>query len=142
MVIGSISEQVVSRLMTLPEATMIKSYDVTGLDQYGGGWKIVCESPQLSLPHVGKYVRVLNMRRAQNPPQPLAAAELDTLITVCSASLNIEAAEPNGPSQKKIKNDFLWYNPKFAQARDSLARLNVMVNHIDRLPVEEIIEEV
>ena len=80
------------------------------------------------------------MKRAVDPPRPLTSEELDVLITVCSASLNIEACEPNGPAQKKIKNDFLWYKPEFRQARDSLARLNVMCNHMDRPMVVELEE--
>ena len=54
--ISTIGDRVVERLRHLPEATMIKSYDVTRLDQYGGGWKIACDSQELSLPDVGKQV--------------------------------------------------------------------------------------
>ena len=54
------------------------------------------------------------------------------MLAICAASLNIEAVEPNGPAQKKIKNDYLYYNPTSKPARDAMSRLSVLTGHVAR----------
>ena len=65
-------------------------------------------------------------------PTALGEGEFDCLLAICAAILNIEAVEPNGPAQKKIKNNYLYYNPTFKMARDAMTRLSVLTGHMAR----------
>jgi len=118
--------------MHLEHVEMRPAHDISTMPYYGGHFKIVCEDPRLSLPYVGKSIRGLNMSKVK--PTGLQAGDFECLLAICAASLNIEAVDPNnlGPAQKKIRNNYLYYNPTFNVARDAMKRLSVMTGHIAR----------
>ena len=131
-VIAMVADQVEKRLEHLKEVEVCKAFDVTTLPYYGDHFKIVCEDPRLSLPFVCKRIKMINLKGKQ--PQPLTTAEFDILLSTCAASLNIEAAQPNGPAHKKIQNNFIWYDANFKSARDAIGRLRVTMSHVCRAP--------
>ena len=116
--------------MHLSAVEMMKTFDITQIPNYRDRFKIVCEDPRLSLPFVCKTVRILNIAKVN--PMGLGAGEFECLLAMCAASLHIEAVEPNGPSQKNIKNNYLYYNPTFKLARDAMSRLSVLTGHVVR----------
>ena len=126
-----IATQVEKRLMHLPEVEEIKSVDAkTASESYGYSWTIVCEDSRLSIPVVGKSIRVLNMKLATEAPEVLPLGEFDVLLAICAASLDIERVQPNeGPSFKRIRKRFL-YDATYKKARDAFGRLSAVANHI------------
>ena len=130
-VISMIADEVERRLMCLPEVEEIRSVDVKNVnDKYGYSWAIVCEDERLSIRHVGKTIRVLNMNLATEKPKVLQFDEFNLLLSICAASLDIEQVQPNeGPAFKKIRNRFLWED-NYKKARDAFGRLSVVCNHI------------
>ena len=56
--------------------------------------------------------------------------EFELLLSICAASLDIEAVKPQGPAQKKIKNKFVWDDVVFRKARDAFGKLSVLCNHV------------
>jgi hypothetical protein len=60
--------------------------------------------------------------------------EFQLLLSICAASLDVEAVDPNslGKETKKVRNNFLYNDNKFKMARDAMGRLSVMCNHIAR----------
>ena len=131
-VISMIADEVEKRLVHLPEVVEIKACDVKNVnDQYGYSWAIVCEDERLSIRHVGKTIRVLNMNLATEKPKVLQLDEFNLLLSICAASLDIEQVQPNeGPAFKKIRNRFLWED-NYKKARDAFGRLSVVCNHIE-----------
>ena len=108
----------------------ISSKDVRQCEKYGYSWKIVCEDGRLSIPHIGKRIRVLNMNWAKEKPKTLPLKEFELLLSICAASLDIEAVEPTGPAQKKIQNSLLWYDDDFKEARNAFRKLSMLCNHV------------
>ena len=84
----------------------------------------------MSIPHVGKHIRVLNMNLAKEQPKVLPLDEFELLLSICAASLDIEAVKPQGPAQKKIKNKLLWDDVVFRKAHDAFGKLSVLCNHV------------
>ena len=130
-VIAMIAKETERRLMHLPEVQEITTTDVTKMYMYGYSFRIVCEDERLSIPYIGKRIRVLNMNLAKTHPTVLPLPEFELLLSICAASLDIEAATPNGPAQSKIKKDFLWYDTNYQKAREAFGRLSVVCNHIE-----------
>ena len=131
-VIAMIADDVEKRLVCLPEMEEIGSVDAkSDNDNYGYSRIIVCEDPRLSIPFVGKTIRVLNVNKAKETPEVLPLPEFNLLLAICAASLNIEQVQPNdGPSFKRIRNRFLS-DATYKKARDAFGRLSVVVNHIE-----------
>ena len=129
-VIAMVADEVEKRLMHLPEVQEITTKDVKKCENYGYSWKIVCEDERLSIPYIGKRIRVLNMNLAKEKPKTLPLPEFELLLSICAASLDIEAVTTKGPVQKKIKNNFLWYDVDFRKARDAFGKLSVVCNHV------------
>ena len=103
-VTAMVTEDVEKRLKHLPEVQEITTRDEKTYDNCSRSWKIVCEDPRLSIPYVGKTIRVLNMNLAEAPPSVLPLEEFGLLLSICAASLDIEAVMPDRLLQKKIKN--------------------------------------
>jgi hypothetical protein len=131
-VIAIVADEVEKRLEHLKEVEVTEAFDVTRLPNYGDHFKIVCQDPRLSLPFVGKRIKMINLMGKE--PEPLTTQEFDILLSTCAASLNIESVEPNGPAQRKIQNNFIWYDPTFKSARDAIGRLRVTMSHVCRAP--------
>ena len=127
-----IADDVEKRLMYLPEMEEIRSVDAkSDNDNYGYSWIIVCEDPRLSIPFVGKTIRVLNMNKSKETPEVLPLPEFNLLLAICAASLNIEQVQPNeGPSFKRIRKKFL-IDTTYKKARNAFGRLSVVVNHLE-----------
>jgi hypothetical protein len=130
-VIAMIADDVEKRLMHLPEVREIATKDVSKMENYKYSWTIVCEDERLSLPYVGKRIRVLDMNLATSSPKTLPLVEFELLLSICAASLAIEEVKPNGPAQTKIKNGFLWYDLNFKKAQEAFGRLSVVCNHVE-----------
>ena len=130
-VIAMIADDVEKRLMYLPEVREIATKDVSKMENYAYSWRIVCEDERLSLPYVGKRIRVLDMNLATSSPKTLPLVEFELLLSICAASLAIEDVKPNGPAQKKIRDGFLWYDVNFKRAKEAFGRLSVVCNHIE-----------
>ena len=61
----------------------------------------------------------------------LPLPELNLLLSICAASLNIEQVQPNeDTSFKKIRKTFL-HDATYKKAREAFGRLSVVVNHIE-----------
>ena len=130
-VIAMIADHVEKRLRCLPEVEEIRCVDLKNAnDNYGYIWTIVCEDSRLSVPFVGKSIRVLNVKLATEAPEVLPLGEFDLLLAICAASLDIERVQPNeGTSFKRIRKRFL-YDATYKKARDAFGRLSVVANHI------------
>ncbi len=133
--ISEVNKQVSDRLSHLPEAHMIRSADPRGASDgnYGWSWKIVCEDARLSLPRIGQQIKVLDLNSIKDTPRMptiISMAELELLLDVASASLDIENAPTSGPAERKMKNNIVWYNDNFKRARIALHRLNTVVDQV------------
>ena len=68
------------------------------------------------------------------------------MLSICAASLDIEAVEPTGPAQKQIKNAFLWNDVNFKEAHNAFRKLSALCNHVAAplkvAAVEDDLEEV
>ena len=110
--------------MTLPEVVMISAKDPKDVQNFGHSWKLVCEDERLSIPYVGKQVRVIDLNRGSHVPPFMGLYELELLLDVCAASLAIETAPTSGPAEEKVQRNLRWYNPTFKAARAALADVN------------------
>jgi hypothetical protein len=97
---------------------------------YSWGWKIVCEDEHLSIPYVGKHIRMLNMDWAKEMPKTLPLDKFQLLFSCCTANLDIEVVKPHGPALRKIRHGFWWGDTDYENAHDAFARLSVVCNHI------------
>ena len=87
----------------------------------------------MSIPWVGKTIRVLNMNLAKETPEVLPLEEFNLLLSICAANMDIQQVQPNeGLSFKKIRNAFV-YDVNYNKAREAFGRLSVVVNHIEPL---------
>ena len=84
----------------------------------------------MSIPYVGKTIRVLNMNLAEAPPSVLPLEEFGVLLSICAASLDVEAVEPWVPAQRRIKTNFLHDDTNFKKARHAFGCLNMVCNHV------------
>jgi len=119
-----------NRLTDLPECKLMKTKDPADGDVAGYhklGWKIVCEDPRLSLPMVGKMIKVIDLVDCppHKFPQALTPAELQVFLDICAATLDIERAPTMGKSEENIKWPYSS-NPTFHKAREVLTRLSAL----------------
>ena len=123
--IHEVSNEVEQRLSTLKEVATIKAANPADIQHYSTGFKIVCEDPWLSLPFASKQVHVIDLAKRDTTVETLNFVELEILLDVCAATLDVEGKVPNGPAEKKMRNDFIYYNQTFKKARDTMKALHM-----------------
>ena len=122
-VIEELNDLAESRLMTLPEVTQIKVINPKNLDNYEHRFRIVCQDKRLSVPFAGKIIRVVDLKKGSpQAPKVVSAAELNLLVSICAATLDLEAAAKT-PAEKKMVQDFKA-DKTFKCARLALVRMN------------------
>ena len=84
----------------------------------------------MSIPYVGKTIRVLNMNLAEAPPSVLPLEEFGVLLSICAASLDVEAVEPWVPAQRRIKTNFLHDDTNFKKARHAFGCLSMVCDQV------------
>ena len=95
-----------------------------GDPNYGWSYKVVCEDPRLYIPHVGKQYRAIDLKLSDRIPNFLEMSELELLLDVCAASLDVDVVPTSaGSATRRLQNSF-HYNPTFFKARDLLRRTN------------------
>ncbi len=67
--------------MHLPEAQEITTKDVKKCENHGYSWKMVCEDEVLSIPNIGKRIRVINMNSAKEKPKTLPLPEFELPVS-------------------------------------------------------------
>jgi hypothetical protein len=127
-VIKALNDKVEKRLMHLPEVSMLKAGDPKDKLNFQWHWKLVCENPELSIQHVGKMIRVIDLTKGDGrAPDFMSTAELDLLLDICAAGLNVEHADADlGPANKKIRNNILYYSENFQSARTAMRRITAL----------------
>ena len=128
-VIKALHDKVEKRLMHLPEVSMLKAGDPKEKHVFNYHWKLVREDPNLSIPRVGKMVRVIDLTKgAAKAPPFMNTAELDLSLDICAAGLDVEHADAKGlgPSDEKIRNGILYYSETFQSARTAMLRINAL----------------
>ena len=102
-VIDRVNSATRARLMNLPEVRQITAIDPDTVPHYGCHWKLVCQDKRLSIPHAGKQIRVIDLRQGTGVvPRTMGAPELDFLVHVCAAMLDVEQAAQS-PAEKDGK---------------------------------------
>ena len=120
-----VNNKVEQRLSMLMGVTTIKAASPADIQHYGTGFKIVCEDLRLSLPFAGKQVHVVDLAKCDTPVETLNFVELEVLLDVCAATLDIEGKVPNGPAEENMRSDFIDYNQTFKKARDTMKALHM-----------------
>ena len=79
-----------------------------------------CEDDRLSLRRAGQCYRAIDKALIKQEVSTLSLEEVETLLDICAAGLDIETYEPAGPAEKRLRNALLYDNRVFAESRATL----------------------
>ena len=71
------------------------------------GATIVCEDPRLSMPCMGKEFQAIDLKRCNRDVPKIDTDELNFVLDLAAAALDVETSEAKTPSERKIKRAFL-----------------------------------
>ena len=115
--LNSRAEKKLAHVLGVKRTRWIESKDPSGVHNH----KVFVGDESLMLKYPGtKYLAVdLNMVKEQTQDiiHTFDPHELDELLDMCAACLDLSQAKPQGPAQKKALSDIQWYSPTFKRAR-------------------------
>ena len=71
------------------------------------GAKIVCEDPRLSMPCMGKKYQAIDLKRCNRDVPQVDMQELNFVLDLAAAAMDVEKAEAKTAGERKIKWAFL-----------------------------------
>ena len=102
------------------EIVTCKSKVVSKWEVEETGARFVCEDARLSMPHMGKEFQAIDLKLCNRDVPQIDADELDFVLDLAAAALDVEKHDAKTPSEKKIKWAFLE-SEGFKRARNALA---------------------